>query len=127
MIPLLGWAAMAVTSAVIAAVVSSDDDSTTSVTSSDRKEREREVKEEAFNTRNKGIKRDITQYKKRQIMRFSDKYGIDIEFISGKYKIIIKQSNNELDINPIEALEEENKNLAQLIATLEEIKNESVL
>jgi len=155
MLPLLGWAAVAVGTAVIAAVASSSSTSSSSSSStvSDRKKREDEAHEEAIEERNKEIKKDIKQYKKRQVKRFADNHGMDITFISkkdivggalglnnaialmnattlgaraGKYKIkILIPDDTEVDSNPIESLEKENDELTQLIEMLGELKNES--
>ncbi len=156
MLPLLGWAAVAVTSAIVATVLS-DSSNTESHDVSNRKEKEDEALDTALSERNQKITKDIRQYKKKQRIRFSDKYGVDIEFVpdssldksdyqsffgvasvaalSGGFldakhsqcKIRIKQSNNASCLNLIKSLEENNQKLMQLIAQLEESKNESVV
>jgi len=126
-LPLLGWAAVAVGSVVVGAVVSSSSSSSSSSsTVSDRDEREEEALEEAKKTRNKKIIQDIKRYKKRQINRFKEKYDLDIQFDDGGGLTIFNNESIEDNESPIQLLKKETDELELLILKLEKMKDEAI-
>jgi len=94
-----------------------DDDS-----SSDRYEREREAQQRAKEAKNKEIRKEIREYKNKQIVQIKKKYGVEIILKKSKVKIMSQDKTQQYEIDD---LKKESTELEEAIKELEDIKNKT--
>ncbi len=130
----VGWVVAAVGTAATAYALMDDNDDD-EYTYSNKDEKKAEVKAEARVEKDKGIHKDIKQYKKLQKKRFKEKYNVDIEFVSDikainvglaqQDKIKITKHNN-YHTHTIVTVENKVNDIEKLIKELEALKHESI-